>query len=285
MDKRCVITCALAGARTTKEQNPAVPYGVDEIIEAAVRSYEAGAAVVHIHVRREDGTPTHDPEYIGPVVEGIRKRCPVLINLSSAIGGGKTPEERLSVITNFAPDLASLNSGTMNFGRANWKTGEILMGIIFQNTFDMIVNFAREMKRVGTKPELEVYDISHIDTVMLLRKQGIFDEPLHFQFVTGVAGGIRLTPLSVAHFLRSIPEDASWGICGVGPNSFLSAMLAATWGGNIRVGLEDNLYVRGKELAKGNYELVEKAVEIAKIVDRRPATPEEARVIFNLPKR
>jgi len=284
LENKCVITAALAGAGTFKNQNPAVPYGIDECIEEAVRSYEAGAAVVHIHARTDDGMPTEDPEVLGAVVEGIRKRCPVLINLSTAVGAFKTAEQRISVVQNFKPDLASFNTGTMNFAIANRNTGEVWMEITFENTFEMMKMFNQEMKKAGTKPEMEVYCMGHVDNVLLLQKQGIFDEPLHFQFVFGVAGGVRLTPLTFAHFLSIIPEGSSWSVCGVGLDSFRSNFMAVVNGGHIRVGLEDNLYIEGKTLAEGNHELVEKAVEIVRLAGREPATPEEARVLFHLPQ-
>lgn len=282
---KAVITAALAGARTSKEQNPAVPYGAPEIIEEAVKCYNSGAAAVHIHVRDREGQPTEDPRLVGEVVEGIRARCPILINLSSAIAAGKPPEARISVVKNFAPDLASLNTSTMNFARADWASGKIVYETVFTNTFQMIQDFNAEMKKARTKPEIEVYDIGHVHNVLLLRRQGIFEEPLLFQFVFGVAGGIRLDPLSFAHFLCEIPPDAVWSACGIGPNSFRACMMAAASGGNLRVGLEDNLYLTGKTLARGNWELVERAVQIARLADREPATPAEAREIFHLPKR
>ena len=285
LGNKCVVTCAMAGAATRKEQNPAVPYGIKETIEEAVKCYQAGAAIVHIHVRDENGIPTHDPEYIIPVVEGIREKCPVLINLSTAIRAGLSPEERITVVTNGKPDLASLNCGTMDFGLANWEAGQILFAIIFDNTFDTMMLFNEKMKESGTKPELEVYDNAMVDNINLLRRQGIFDEPLHFQFVFGVAGGIRLDPMSFADFVHRIPRDATWSACGVGPNSFKTAYLGSIFGGHVRVGLEDNIYISGRELAKGNWELTEKAVKIVQMADREPATPEEARQILNLPKR
>ena len=284
LEGKCVITAALAGAGTFKHQNPKVPYGIAECVDEAVKSYEAGAAVVHIHGRTEDGIPTEDPDILGPVVEGIRSRCPVLINLSTAVGAFKTPEQRISVVQNFKPDIASFNTGTMNFALANRSTGEVMMETVFENTFEMMQMFNREMKKAGTKPEMEVYCMSHVDNVMLLHKQGIFDEPLHFQFVFGVAGGVRLTPMSFAHFLEMIPRGSSWSGCGVGLESFQSNFMAVVNGGHIRVGLEDNVYISGKTIAKGNYELVEKAVEIVRLADREPATPEEARVLFHLPE-
>lgn len=285
MSNKIVVSCAMAGAATRKEQNPSVPYGADEMIDECCKAYEAGAAVVHIHARTKEGLPTEDPELIGKIVEGIRSRVPVLINLSTAVGVAKTPEQRISVVKNFKPDLASLNTGSMNFAMVDWHTGNIVFDYIFDNTFTTIKMFNEEMKKAKTKPELEVYDIGHVYNVLLLRKQGVFEEPLHFQFVFGVAGGIGLTPTSFAHFLEVIPEDATWSVCGVGPNSFKAGFMSAVNGGHIRVGLEDNIYISGKTLAKDNAELVKKAVEIAKLADRELATPEEARIIWNLPKK
>ena len=285
LENKCVVTCAMAGAATRKQQNEAVPYGIKETIEEAVKCYKAGAAIVHIHVRDEDGTPTHDPNYIIPVVQGIREKCPILVNLSTAIRPGLSPEERITVVTNGKPDMASLNCGTMDFGLANWEAGTVPLSFIFDNTFNTMIMFNEKMKEAGTKPELEVYDNAMVDNIKLIRKQGIFEEPLHFQFVFGIAGGVLLDPSSFADFVQRIPKGATWSACGAGPNSFKSVYLGSIFGGNVRVGLEDNLYISGKNLAKGNWELTEKAVKIVQMADREPATPEETRQILNLPKR
>ncbi|MCX5867529.1 MAG: 3-keto-5-aminohexanoate cleavage protein, partial [Proteobacteria bacterium] len=167
---------------------------------------------------------------------------------------------------------------------ANWEAGTVA-AIIFDNTFDTMIMFNDKMKEVGCKPELEVYDNAMVDNIKLIRKQGIFQEPLHFQFVFGIAGGVLLDPSSFADFVQRIPRDATWSACGAGPNSFKSVYLGSIFGGNVRVGLEDNIYISGKTLAKGNWELTEKAVKIVQMADREPATPEEARQILNLPKK
>jgi 3-keto-5-aminohexanoate cleavage enzyme len=283
LQDKCVISAALAGAVTNKGQNPSVPYGIDECIEESVKAYESGAAVVHIHARTPQGMPTEDPAIIGPIVEGIRARCPILINLSTAVGVGKTADQRIGVVINHKPDLASLNTGSMNFGLADWKNGMVIGEIVFENTFAMIERFNKEMKKAGTKPELEIYDIGHVCNVQLLKISKMFQEPLHFQFVFGVAGGIILTPHTFALMHSMIPADSTWSVCGVGPNSFRGAFMAAVNGGHIRVGLEDNIYIEGKTLAKGSWELVEKAVKIANLAGREIATPEEARILWNLP--
>ena len=286
MDNKVVITAALTGAATRKEQNPNVPYSREEFIEEAVKCHESGAAIVHLHARDpKTGMPTPDIDAIKGIVDGIRERCPILINVSTAIGIGVTKEQRIAPIAAVKPDLASLNTGTMNFALADHKSGEIVFDFVFENTFDQIKKYSKIMRDNGVKPELECYDIGHIHNVLLLQKKNILDGPLHFNFVFGVAGGIRFKMDYLVAMRNSIPEDATWCVCGVGPNSFAANMAAVVMGGHLRVGLEDNLYIRGKELAKGSWEQVKKATEIAALMDREPATPDEARIILNLPKK
>ncbi|MFA6450244.1 MAG: 3-keto-5-aminohexanoate cleavage protein [bacterium] len=284
MDHKVVITAALTGAATRKEQNPNVPYTKEEFVAEAVKCYENGAAVVHLHARDpKTGMPTPDIEIAAGIVEGIRERCPILINVSTAIGVGVTKEQRIAPIAAIKPDMASLNTGTMNFSLADHKTGEIIFDFVFENTFDQIRKYAKIMTENGVKPELECYDIGHIHNILLLQKKGILEEPLHFNFVFGVAGGIRFLMDYIVAMKNSIPKDATWCTCGVGPNSFQANMAAIVMGGHLRVGLEDNLYIRGKELAKGSWEQVAKAADMARMLDRELATPDEARIILNLP--
>lgn len=286
MENKVVITAALTGAATRKEQNPNVPYAREEFIADAVKCHENGAAIVHIHARDpKTGMPTPDIEIIKGIVDGIRERCPILINISTAIGIGVTKEQRIAPVAAVKPDLSSLNTGTMNFAIADHKSGEIVFDFIFENTFDQIKKYAKVMRENGVKPELECYDIGHIHSVLLLQKKNILDEPMHFNFVFGVAGAIRFKMDYMVAMRNSIPENATWCTCGVGPNSFPVNMAAIVMGGHLRVGLEDNLYIRGKELAKGSWEQVKKVADMARLLDREPATPEEARIILNLPKK
>ncbi len=287
MPDKVVITAALAGAATRKEQNPNVPYTAEEFIEEAVKCYEKGAAVVHIHARDpETGMPTADLDAIGAIVNGIKERCPILINLSTAIGAGVPEKLRIHHIPEFKPDLASLNSGTMNFALADHKTGDIWFDFVFENKFDMVKKFAKVMKENKVKPECEVYDIGHVHNILLLRRNaGLFEEPMHFNFVFGVAGGIKFRMDYLVAFVNSIPADATWCVCGVGPNSWQANMAAIVMGGHLRVGLEDNLYISGKELAEGSWQQVAKIADMARMLDREPATPDEARSILNLPQR
>lgn len=283
LNDKCIITAALTGAATRKEQNPNVPYTLDEFVEEAYKCYNSGCAIVHIHARDpETGFPTPDIETLKGIVKGIREKCNIIINLSTAISPIATKEERIGVVQALKPEMASLNTNSMNFAMGNWKEGTVLGEIVFTNTFEMLVWYAKEMKAVNTKPELEVYDMSGIMNTKFVMKQDIFVEPLHYQFVWGVLGGAWFDLGMFKKFMDEIPAGSTWSSCGVGPASFRSAFHAAAEGGHVRVGLEDNIHIRKGELAKGSYELVEKAVDIVKLADREPATPDEARKMLGL---
>lgn len=283
IEDKCIITAALAGAATMKNQNEGVPYTTEEFIEEAYRCYNAGCAIVHIHARDpEHGFPTADTNILREIVQGITEKCPIVINLSTAIGIGATPEERINVVKTLKPEMASLNTNSMNFALGDWKQHIVLGETVFTNTFQMLTDFAKEMKEAGTKPELEVYDLGGIYNTLFVRHQGIFVEPMHFQFVWGVLGGCALDLANFNRFMELIPDDATWSSCGVGPAQFRGAFIAAVEGGHIRVGLEDNITVSKGVLAKGSYEQVEKAVKIAQLADREPATPDETRQILGL---
>lgn len=197
LQDKCIITAALSGAATMKSQNPAVPYSVDEFVEEAYRCYNAGCSIVHIHARdHETGLPTASIETLSAIVRGITEKCPIVINLSTAIGIGATPEERINVVQQIKPEMASLNTNSMNFALGDWKNHTIIGEIVFTNTFEMLLNYAKTMKDAGTKPELEVYDLGGLYNTLFIRPQGILVEPLHYQFVWGVlevAGSISPT--------------------------------------------------------------------------------------------
>ena len=268
-----------------KNQNPAVPYTPEEFAEEAYKAFNAGATVVHIHARDVDmgGIPTADMSKIRPTIEAIRDRCPdLLINMSSAITIGVTAEQRITPIVEMKPDIASLNTNSMNFALADRKTGVVNFEFIFENTFGMIVDFATKMKENRVKPEIEVYDLGGMYNIHLVRKQeGLFEEPMHFQFVFGVAGGIPFDARHLNTLIDMLPEGASWSVCGVGPNQFPAGICAAALGGHIRVGLEDNFRNIQGEVLKGNYEAVEWAASVARVAGREVASPEEARKLFH----
>jgi 3-keto-5-aminohexanoate cleavage enzyme len=284
-----VISAALAGAITTKENNPNVPYTAEEFGDEAKKCYDAGAAIVHIHARHpEKGNPVHDLDLIRAVVENIKSKAPdVIVNLSSAISAVATDKQRIAPTETFKPPLASLNTASMNFAVGDYRTGKVGMGArnIFANTFKTIETFAKKMRKVGTKPECEVYDLGGLYNILFLNKQeGMFVQPLHFQFVWGVLGGIPFSPRNLATHLELIPPDATWSVCGVAKNQFQGALCAAAWGGHIRVGLEDNTRVITGELAKGSWEQVEWAKKVAEISGRGIAQGDQAREIFHLKK-
>jgi len=287
MVKKIVITAALTGAATMKEQNPAVPYTPEEFAEESFRCMNEGAAVVHVHTRDpQSGLPTADVSKIRAAIEAIRKRCPgLIINMSSAIGPGVSKEDRIAPIAAIEPEMASLNTNSMNAALVNWKTGEIFDEFVFENTFAMLEQYAKLMREHFVKPECEIYDFGGIYNVLLVRKQGIFEEPMHFQMVFGLAGGIPYDLFNFAREKELLPEDASWSVCGVGPYQFAAGMTAAVNGGHIRVGLEDNIRMPNGELAKGSYEQVQWAVGVARLAGREVASPDEARQIFHIPTR
>ncbi len=286
-ENKLVISAALAGAITTKENNPNVPYTAEEFGDEAKKCYDAGAAIVHIHARHpEKGNPTHELDLIKAVLDNIKSKAPdVIINLSSAISSVATDKQRIAPVQTFKPPLASLNTASMNFAVGDYRTGKVGLGAgnIFANTFKTIAKFAKEMKKAGTKPEMEIYDLGGMYNMLFLnRQEGTFAQPLHFQFVWGVLGGIPFTPRNLALQLDLKPPDATWSVCGVSKQQFQAGLCAAAWGGHIRVGLEDNIRVISGELAKGSWEQVEWAAKVAAAAGREIAQGEEARKIFHL---
>jgi len=285
---KVILTAALAGGATTKNNNPNTPYSPEEFAEESYRCWNEGCSIVHIHAKNpKTGLATPDLTLIRPVIEAIRAKAPeLIINMSSAITGGITAEQRITPILEMKPDMASLNTNTMNFALADHKKGKVLGEIIFENTFRMLEDFGRKMKAAGVKPELEAYDPGGIYNSLLIRRQGdVFVEPMHWQFVFGVAGGVHFSPLAVCLMKDIIPPDHTWSVCGVGPNSFPACMTAAIMGGHMRVGLEDNTRVPGGELAQGSWEQVKVLCEIARIAERPLASPAEAREILGLKPR
>ncbi|MBD3337752.1 MAG: 3-keto-5-aminohexanoate cleavage protein [Candidatus Lokiarchaeota archaeon] len=286
-ENKLVISAALAGAVTRKEQNPAVPYSAEEFAEEAKKCYDAGAAIVHIHARdvEQGGIPTPDLDIIRATVKRIKEKAPdVIVNLSSAISAVATEKERIKPVETFKPPLASLNTNSMNFSVGDFKTGKVIMAKnnVFTNTFSTIEKFAKKMKRAGTKPEMEIYDMGGMHNMLFLNKQeGLFEQPLHFQFVFGVLGGQPFSIDALAYLLNLKPEGATWSVCGVAKQQFQAALCAAAWGGHVRVGLEDNIRNPDGELAEGSWEQVKWAKKLAEISGREIAQGAEARKIFN----
>jgi 3-keto-5-aminohexanoate cleavage enzyme len=284
MNDKVIITAALAGAETTRAQNPAVPYTPNEFAAEALKARESGAAVVHVHVRDpRTGAPARDLEKIKTTIQAIRDRCPdLIINMSTAIVTSGDYKVRINPILALRPSMASLNTNTMNFAFVDWKNGRIFGETVFENPFSMVVEFNHRMRDAGIKPEFEIYDLGGLFNVLLLRKQGIFGEPMHFQMVFGTAGGVPYTPSIFSKLMGRLPARSTYSVCGVGPNQFRANMTAAANGGHLRVGLEDNVRMPDGTHARGSWEQVEWAVRVAHLAGRGVATPAEAREMLGL---
>ncbi|MCL2558537.1 MAG: 3-keto-5-aminohexanoate cleavage protein [Treponema sp.] len=272
--EKLVITAAICGAEVTKAQNPAVPYTAREIALEAKAAREAGASVIHLHVREDDGRPTQDRERFAQCIAEIRRLCPdVIVQPSTGGSVGMSEEERLAPL-DLRPEMATLDCGTCNFGGDD----------IFVNTENMIKRFGQKMIGLGIKPEVEIFDKGMIDMAIRLCAQGFIAAPMHFNFVMGVNGGISATLRDFAFLLGSIPRGSSFTASGIGRGAFSVAAMSIVSGGHVRVGFEDNVYLEKGVLAKSNGELVEKAARLARILGREIAEPDETRAILGLKK-
>ena len=271
MDKLIISAC-ICGAEVTKENNPAVPYTVEEVVREAKSAYDAGAALIHLHVRWDDGTPTQDKGRFQEMVDAIRKECPdVIIQPSTGGAVGMTDLERLqSTEITPTPEMATLDCGTCNFGGDD----------IFINTDNTINNFGDIMQERGIKPECEVFDKGMIDLALKAAKKGHIQYPIHFDFVLGVQ--MTATVRDLVIMATSIPADSTWTATGIGKNAWGMAAATIAMGGHVRVGFEDNVYMSKGVLAKSNGEMVERVVQMAKLLNREVATPAEAREILGL---
>ena len=271
MDKLIISAC-ICGAEVTKENNPAVPYTVEEVVREAKSAYDAGAALIHLHVRWDDGTPTQDKGRFQEMVDAIRKECPdVIIQPSTGGAVGMTDLERLqSTEITPTPEMATLDCGTCNFGGDE----------IFINTDNTIANFGDIMQERGIKPECEVFDKGMIDLALKAAKKGHIQYPIHFDFVLGVQ--MTATVRDLVIMATSIPADSTWTATGIGKNAWGIAAATIAMGGHVRVGFEDNVYMSKAVLAKSNGEMVERVVQMAKLLNREVATPAEAREILGL---
>lgn len=273
--EKLIITAAICGAEVTKEQNPAVPYTVEEIVREAQSAVQAGAAIVHLHVREDDGTPTQSKARFKECMDAIYKVCPDVIIIPSTGGAvGMTAEERLQP-TELFPEMATLDCGTCNFGDD-----------VFENTMPMMRAFGKRMLENNIKPEYECFEMGHLDTILNMARKGqVPGAPMQFNFVLGVPGCTPATVQNLCWLVNSIPSGSTWTATGIGRNAFTLAAPTIVMGGHVRVGFEDNLYLEKGVLAKSNGELVAKVVRMAKELGRDIATSKEARKILNLKPR
>jgi 3-keto-5-aminohexanoate cleavage enzyme len=277
MDNKIIITAAVTGSRPMKSMNPCVPYSPKEIIEAAVESHKAGAAIAHVHVRDpETGAPSSKIMYFKEVLEGIRERCDMIVNLTTSglnITGPDAIEERLKPVY-LKPDICSYDHGSMNFfDRA------------FVNSPEWAERCAKAMKDAGVKPEIEVFDVGHIHQAKDLISRGLIDDPPYFQICMGVRWGVGGEPEDLLFMKSKLPDKALWSVLGVQKAQLPMITMSMLMGGHVRVGFEDSIYIRKGVLARSNAEAVEFAVDLSEKLGRTVATASEARKILHIAPR
>ena len=289
MSRPVIISCAVTGSGDTTSHSPFVPITPKQIADDALAAHAAGAAIVHLHVRHpETGAPSRDIGLYREVVQRIRDSgSSVVINLTTGIGarfspdesdpnrnaspGMALPEDRMNHVLELKPDICSLDVATMNFGKH-----------AFVNTPDHIEQIAKAVRAAGVKPELEVFDLGHLALARHLYGKGLFAEPPFFQFCLGVPWGAPATVESMQTMKSMIPPGSNWSAFGVGSQQFPMVALAIVLGGQVRVGLEDNLYMAKGVLAEGNAPLVERTVRIVRDLGAEVATPADARKMLGL---
>ena len=265
-----VLTAAIVGAELTRSQTPYLPLSPDEVADEAARCRDAGAAVIHLHVRDDRGQNTQSSERFAQVIESIRAKCDCIVQPSTGGAVGMSLDERAGPLA-CAPEMATLNCGSINFGDD-----------VFVNSRPDIRRLASRIRAAGSIPELECYEVGHVEEALALAAEGAIGMPLHFQFVLGVKGAIPARE-EVVHFLRSlVPAGATWGVAAVGRWQQPMTELAIRLGGHARVGIEDNIFLSKGVLSEGSAPLVARAASYARSVGRKPAEPSRAREILGL---
>jgi uncharacterized protein (DUF849 family) len=278
---RVVVAAALTGALANRDQCPDIPYTPEEIGEEARRAREAGAAVVHIHARDRDGSPTVRVEMYREIMEAVRARSDILINFSTG-AVGIPMEERVAHIRDLKPEIGALNMGSMNYAIYSSRKKTFYWDLVFANPFKDISYLLKVMNEAGVRPELECFDTGHIGNTEPLIDLGLLRPPLQFSLIMGVLGGIPATTRNLVHQVGSLPPGSIWEVIGVSLVQWQLLAAAVTLGGNVRVGFEDNFYLEEGKMARSNGELVEKAVRLCRDLGREVATPAEARSLLKL---
>lgn len=295
------ITAAITGAIHTPSLSEHLPITEQQIIDQAVDAHAAGAAIVHIHARNpENGQPSVDKSVLGTIVSGIKKRCNVVICITTGAGLGMSTEERVSAVPEFQPEIASCNAGSFNFYIApiadkltspkfDWEIPylENTKDFVFSNTFKGISHFVTTMYKHGTLPEFEIYDVGMINNIKYLRDKGIIKGVVYLQFVMGIMGGLPATVDNLVYMNKTAREllgegNYIWSCAAAGRNQFKLVPAALAMGGNARVGLEDNLYLRPGVLAKNNAEQVAQIRNIAELMGCEIASSDDVREALKL---
>lgn len=300
MSDKVIVTAAITGAIHTPSMSPYLPITPKQIAHEAVRAYEEGAAVAHIHVRDpEDGMPVSDMDLFREVVSEVKSRCDIVLCLTTGGGLGASTQQRVAVVPSLRPELASFNFGSINFAlfqvlsnkkldfKHQWEKHYLGMteDYIFPNTFKTIREFCQYFNENETKPELEIYDLGMINNVAFALERGWLKRPVYIQFVLGILGAAPAAMENLMYFhqtARNTIGDFDWSVCAAGRRQIDMCTTSILMGGNVRVGLEDNLFLEKGVMARSNAEQVAKIVRIARELGREPATSAEARKILGL---
>lgn len=267
---KAILTCALCGAETTREHQPNLPITPMELAQSAEEAWKAGASIIHLHVRKSDGTPTMEVEVFKEAHDLIRKKTDAIVQFSTGGAVGMPLEERISPL-DLKPEMATLTTGTVNFGDD-----------VFFNPPEFVQAFAGKMKELGIKPEIEVFEAGMIKNALFLVKKGLLTEPLHFDLVMGVPGGIPGGHRELSFLVESLPQGSTWTVAGIGRHETTLGIMALAMGGHVRVGFEDNIYYHKGVLAESNAQLISRMARVAQELGRGVATPDEARNILKM---
>jgi len=284
-----IISCSISGAIANRDQCPAIPYTPEEYAAEARRAVDEGASQIHIHARTPEGTPSYEIEDFRAITDAIKSEVDdVIINYSTGAIGIPL-EKRIAYLEELKPDVAALNMSSMNYAKYSRRRKGFVFKAVFENSFDEIIELIEAMQGAGIQPEHECFDAGHVANLDPLLDMGLLEPPLQISLVMGVTGGIRPTPRNVAFMSEQVPGGAegpnNWQLIGVSRDQWKLIGAALTLGGNVRAGLEDNLYLPDGEMATSNGDLIAKAREMAEDIGRRAATVTEAREMLGLPAR
>lgn len=280
-DAPVIVSCALTGVLANRAQCPAIPYTPVEIAEEARRAWEAGAHVVHIHAREDDGSPSWRPEVFAAIRDEVTARCPVILNFSTgSLDDDTSQQERM--LSEVRPHVAALNMGTMNYAKYSERRKDFVFDLIFPNPFSKIKRLLAAMNAAGVKPELECFDTGHTASIAPLMDMGLLRGPLEISFIMGVLGGLPTSVEALQLQAMQVPAGSTWQVIGIGRIQWRMVAAALVLGGNVRVGLEDNFYLPDGTMASSNGELVARAVRLVGDTGRRLATAAEARAILGV---
>jgi uncharacterized protein (DUF849 family) len=281
----CVITCAISGALANRDQCPAVPYTPQEYAAEARRIVDEGGVHIHIHARTPDGAPSYEVEDFLAIKEAIVGEIgdQAIINFSTGTIGVSVAQ-RVAYLEAGRPEVAALNMGSLNYAKYSAKRRDFVFEFVFQNPFGEIIELLREFRRLGIKPEHECFDVGHVSSLAPLIDMGLLDAPLHVDFVMGVLGGIPISARNVAAMADNMPAGTHhWGVVAIGRGQWAALAAAATLGGSVRAGVEDNFYLPDGTMARSNGELIARARRLVEDCGRRPATVGEARALLGVP--